>query len=259
MKKLRKYKFSTEELANQYISALSQENSAILLNNLQAAQILESSVNPNFNKDLPITAENNPMLYSNVDFNNQFLVDVIWQNEINSQWNEFEVLPEFSLWRNRIFNELTEVEKNSAAAEYSLYLNNIKRASFGQAPILENDFFVMNQYVMACFFNKSGNLITGESASFDAKSAAAIAVYTIHENANVNYNFKLETDNTEDTLKVVILEHLDDETPSQVLFETNTTEIKNGVISLKTGNVIVYEYIKKSYSETNKFTFTLGY
>ena len=34
MKRLRKYKFLTEESANQYIGSISQENSAILLNNL---------------------------------------------------------------------------------------------------------------------------------------------------------------------------------------------------------------------------------
>lgn len=259
MKKLRKYKFSTEELANQYIIALSQENSAILLNNLPAAQTIETGLNPNFDKNQPISEENRFTVFSPVDFGGQYLVDVIWQNEVNSQWNEFEVFPNNSLWRDRIFNELTNLEKDSVMAEYSLYLNNKKLVAIGQNPILENDFFILNKYVMAVHFNKNGNLLTGESVSLDARSNAAIMIYTIHESANLNYNFKLETDNTEDILKVIVLEKESDETPKEVLFETNTTEIKNGVISLKRGNVIAFEYIKKSYSESNKVTFTLGY
>lgn len=259
MKKLRKYKFSTIELANEYINALSQENSAILLNSFPAAQTIEIAVNPDFNKDLPVSLENTPMLYSNVDFENQYLVDVVWQNEINSQWSEFEVFPHNTLWRNRIFNELSEFEKDSAMAEYNLYLNNKKSTELQGQLLLENDFFILNNYVLAWHFNKNGNVLTGNSFSPDAKSNAAIMVYTIHETCNVNYNIKLETDNQEDTLKVVILEKQDDETPKEVLFETNTTEIKNGVISLKRGNVIAFEYVKNSYNEDNKVTFTLGY
>jgi len=259
MKRLRKYKFLTEESANQYIGSISQENSAILLNNLPIAQTIETGLNPAFDKNQEVTAENHPLIFSDVDFGDQYLVDVIWQSEINSQWNEFEVFPTNTLWRNRIFNELTDCEKNSAIAEYNLYLNNKRMDQIGAKSVLENDFFILNNYTMACLLNKEGNLLTGESASLDARSSTAIMVYTIHETANVNYNFKLETDNSEDTLKVVILEKENDETPKEVLFETNTTEIKNGVISLKRGNIIACEYIKKSYSETNKVTFTLSY
>ena len=260
MKKLRKYRFSTEELANQYVNSIAQGNSAIILNGLPIAQTVEAlQPNPNFDNNQPASISNHPTLFENVDFENQYLVDVIWQNEVDSTWNEFEVFPKNTLWRNRIFNDFSVSEKEAAKVEYDFYLNNKKLLEIGRPQVLENDYTILNKYVMACFFNKNGNLLTGESASFDARSAAAIMVYTIHESANVNYNFKLETDNSEDTLKVVILENIDDETPKQVLMETNTNEIKNGVVSLKRGNVIVYEYIKKSYSETNKFTFTLGY
>ncbi len=260
MKKLRKYKFSTEELANQYVNSIAQGNSAIILNNLPIAQTVETSQpNPAFDNTQPVSASNHPALFESVDFENQYLVDVIWNNEIDSSWNEFEVFPKNTLWKNRIFNDISISEKEATKIEYDFYLNNKKLLEAGKPQVLENDYTILNKYVMACFFNKNGNLLTGESASLDARSAAAIMVYTIHESANVNYNFKLETDNTEDTLKVVVLENINDETPKQVLMETNTNEIKNGVIVLKRGNVIVYEYIKKSYSETNKFTFTLGY
>ena len=259
MKKLRKYKFSSEELANQYINSISQENSAVLLNNLQDAQSLDVGLNPNYNKDLPISPENTLFIFSPVDFANQYLVDVVWQNEVNSQWDQFEVFPENTIWRGKIFNEIANSEKESIAAEYSLYLNNRKFLAVGAQPILENDFFILNNHVLAWHFNKNGNVLTGNSFSPDAKSNAAVMVYTIHEACNVNYNIKLETNNQEDTLKVVILEKQNDETPKEVLFETNTTEIKNGVISLKRGNVIAFEYVKNSYNEDNKVTFTLGY
>jgi len=256
MKRLRKYKFLTEESANQYIGSISQENSAILLNNLPIAQTIETGLNPAFDKNQEVTAENHPLIFSDVDFGDQYLVDVIWQSEINSQWNEFEVFPTNTLWRNRIFNELTDSEKNSAIAEYNLYLNNKRMDQIGAKSVLENDFFILNNYTMACLLNKEGNLLTGESASLDARSSTAIMVYTIHETANVNYNFKLETDNSEDTLKVVILEKENDETPKEVLFETNTTEIKNGVISLKRGNIIACEYIKNHIQKITRLIST---
>lgn len=259
MKKLRKYKFSSEELANQYINSISQENSAILLNNYLPAQKIETIKNDNFDKNQPVSDENHPFLFENIDFANQYLVDVVWQNEVNSQWNEFEVFPANSLWRNRIFNQLSDAEKFAIKSEYSHYLNNKKFAAVGAPLLLENDFFILNNHVLAWHFNKNGNVLTGNSFSPDAKSNAAVMVYTIHEACNVNYNIKLETDNQEDTLKVVILEKQNDETPKEVLFETNTTEIKNGVISLKRGNVIAFEYVKNSYNEDNKVTFTLGY
>lgn len=259
MKKLRKYKFSSEELANQYINSISQENSAILLNNLTAAQTVESGANPAFDKNQPASLENNPVVFSPVDFANQYLVDVVWQNEVNSAWNEFEVFPLNSLWRNRIFNQLTTAEKIAVKSEYSHYLNNKNFAAVGAPLLLENDFRILGKYVMAFHFNKEGAVLTGESVSLDAKSVAAVSVYTIHDSCNVNYNIKLETDNTEDVLKVLIFENELSESPMQTLFEINSTEIKNGVIALQKGNVILMDYVKNSYSETNKVTFTLSY
>ena len=257
MKKLRKYRFSTIEEANQYINSLSGEHSAVLLNEVAKKTIFGR--NPNFDKDQPVSEENYPEILVDVDFGDQYLVDVIWNNEINLNWEQFEVFPKISSWYGKIFNEILDSEKTQARKEYQLHLNNKTAIKKGLPLLLENDFFILNNYILSFLFNKEGNILNGSSASLDAKSAAAISVFTIHDSCNVNYNIKLETDNLEDTLKVLILEKENSETPLSVLFETNTTEIKNGVIELKAGNVIVFEYIKKSYSETNKVNFTLSY
>jgi hypothetical protein len=88
--KARKYRFESEAIASPLISALNEADLCVIINNNEDFAMVPAK-NPNFNPELPVNLDTNYPLMQVAINETQYCVDVLWANEPQQDWAQYEI------------------------------------------------------------------------------------------------------------------------------------------------------------------------